>query len=102
VSVNVSLVGPTELVAVTVNENVPVLVGVPESTPVELLKLTPCGSVPDSVNVGVGKPLALNWKFRAVLTTSDFELALVKAGFDQTPKLKVLVDVEPVMFESPP
>ena len=50
---------PTPLVAVKVIGNAPDWVGVPESTPVEVSKLTPFGKVPVSPSVGAGEPVAL-------------------------------------------
>ena len=56
VRVNVWVVVPAELVAVMVKEWVPAVpeAGVPDRTPLAVLKLTPLGSFPDSVNVGAG------------------------------------------------
>jgi len=54
--------------------------GVPESTPVVVLKLTPPGSVPVMLNVGAGKPVASTVKLPAVPTTNVVLLALVMAG----------------------
>ena len=45
---------PIPLFAPMVIENEPEAVGVPESTPVVELKLTPAGSVPDSLKDGAG------------------------------------------------
>ena len=36
--------------------------GVPDSTPVDALKVTPLGRAPDSVSVGAGKPVAVTVK----------------------------------------
>jgi len=52
--------GATPLVAVILNVEVPGVVGVPDNTP-PLDRLNPAGSVPpDTANVGVGEPDALN------------------------------------------
>jgi len=52
-------VSPALLVAVTVNVDVPAVVGVPDSTPDEAFRLSPAGSWPvDTPNVGAGSPVA--------------------------------------------
>ncbi len=52
---------PDTLEAVTVNENSPGVVGVPDSTPVDELSDNPVGKEPDPIlNVGAGDPDALN------------------------------------------
>ena len=51
--------GGVPLVAVTVKVNVPVVVGVPEMTPVAELRVRPPGSDPlEIVKVGAGEPVA--------------------------------------------
>ena len=52
--------------------------GVPLSTP--LAKVTPAGSVPDSVNVGAGKPEAVGVKLPAWPTTKLVVELLVNAA----------------------
>ena len=50
---------PVEFVAVTVNVELPDVVGVPDTTPVEELSARPAGSDPDpSEYVGAGLPFA--------------------------------------------
>ena len=57
----VTAAGLTPLLAVTLNEKGPVVVGVPDSTPLAEFKVKPPGSAPDvTANVGVGLPLAVN------------------------------------------
>lgn len=69
---------PTPLLAVKVIGNEPPTDGVPLRTPA--VKVTPDGKVPDSVMVGVGKPVAVGVKVPAVLTVNVVLLALVIAG----------------------
>ena len=57
ITVTVSLAVPCTFVAVIVNVKVPVVLGVPESMPVVVSKLSPGGKVPVCVTVGVGKPV---------------------------------------------
>ena len=54
--------------------------GVPLSTPVVVLNVTPLGSVPLSLSVGVGTPVAVTVKLPAVPTVKVVLLALVMAG----------------------
>ena len=54
--------------------------GVPLNIPVAALKVTPLGSVPVSLNVGVGVPVAVTVKVPAVLTLNATLAALVIAG----------------------
>jgi len=58
--------------------------GVPDRTPVDGLKVTPLGRVPDSVKVGAGLPLAATWKLNALPTVTVSVLAEVKTGAVQT------------------
>ena len=52
--------GATPLLALTVNVNAPVLLGVPASRPVVGFRLNPVGSVPLArANVAAGLPLAV-------------------------------------------
>jgi len=76
----VALVVPFD--AVNVIGNVPPVpvAGVPLNTPVEVLNDRPLGSVPDSLNVGVGKPVVVTVKFPGVPTRNVVLFALVKAG----------------------
>ena len=72
---------PTPLFAVNVMLNgLPVTdVGVPLSTPVAALNVTPLGSVPVSVNVGAGLPVAVTVNVPAVPTVKVVLFALVIA-----------------------
>ena len=54
--------------------------GVPLSTPVVVLRVTPVGSEPDSANVGAGVPVAVTVNDPAVPTLKVVLLALVIAG----------------------
>ena len=54
--------------------------GVPLSTPVEALKVTPLGSAPASLKFGVGKPLAVTVNEPRVPAVNVVLLALVMAG----------------------
>ena len=53
--------------------------GVPLNNPA-VLSVTPLGSVPVSVNVGAGYPLAVAWNEPAVPTVNVVLVPLVKAG----------------------
>ena len=64
--------------AVSMIGNVPVTVGVPDRTPP--LNVTPAGSVPDSVMVGVGLPEAVNVKVPAEPFVKVVEAAEVNAA----------------------
>ena len=65
------------------------------------LKVTPLGSVPDSVKDGVGVPVAVTVNVPAVLTTNVTLLALVNAGAALTVMLSCCVaDWEPPTLES--
>jgi hypothetical protein len=67
VRVNPCVAGePTPLPAVKVMGNVPVTLGVPASTPVAGVKVTPLGSDPVSARVGVGEPVSVTVKVLAV------------------------------------
>ena len=79
VRVNAWVTGaPTPLVAVKVIDDVPAVVGVPDSTPPA--KVTPAGSVPLSVTTGVGLPVATGVKVPAVPTTKVVEFPEVNTG----------------------
>jgi hypothetical protein len=76
---------PTPLVAVKVMEYVPLVpaAGVPLSVPVPFplsAKVTPFGSVPDSVRVGAGKPVVVTINVPGPPKANDALLALVMAG----------------------
>jgi len=80
---------PAELVAVKEIGNVPAVVGVPLSTPLAAVNVTPPGKVPLSVSVGVGVPVAVIVKEPAMPTVNVVLFALVKVG--GTPPLVVPV-----------
>jgi len=69
---------------------VPVVVAVPLSTPAAL-NVTPLGSVPLSLRVGVGKPVAVTGNEPAVPTVNVVLLALVMAGGWLTMSVKLWV-----------
>ena len=73
---------PTPLEAVKVNAEVPPVPapGVPLSTPVEELNVSPVGNVPVSLKVSAGKPLAVTVKLPALPTVKAALLALVIVG----------------------
>ena len=71
--------GKTPLLAVMVIGNEPTPVAVPLRTPV-LLKVTPVGRAPVSLNVGEGKPEAVTEKEPAVPAVKVVLFALVMAG----------------------
>ena len=76
VSVNACVVEPAELAAVNVSDVVPATVGVPERVAVPFalaLNVTPEGSAPATVNVGVGLPDAATVKFNADPTRTEVE-----------------------------
>jgi hypothetical protein len=84
-TVSVKLCGallPTLLVAVNMIEYVlPVpAAGVPLSTPVVVLNVTPVGNAPVSLNVGAGNPVAVTVKVPAVPTVNVVLLPLVMVG----------------------
>jgi len=88
---------PTPLLAVKVMEYVlPVpAAGVPLSTPVPALNVTPLGNVPDSLNVGVGVPVAVTVNVPAVPTVNVVLLALVITGAVFTVSVKGWLDGVP-------
>ena len=94
------LVLPAEFVALIVKWYVPVLT-VPDRTPVVALIVTPRGTVPDRLNVGAGKPVAVTWKLNETPELKVVELALVMAGGLNTEKFSEFVDADPAMFGSP-
>src|SRR5712692_6732653 len=73
---------PTPLLAVKVIGYVPPVpaAGVPLSTPVLPLKVTPLGRAPVSLKSGAGLPVAVTVKLPAVPTVKAVLLALVMAG----------------------
>jgi hypothetical protein len=72
---------PAPLCAVNVMPYVPpvLVAGVPLSTPVELLNVTPVGSGPDSLSVGAGVPVAITVNVPGAPTVNVvlFELVIV-------------------------
>jgi hypothetical protein len=83
----------TLFVAVKVIRNVPLAVGVPLSTLVVGLKVTPPGSAPFSLQIGVGVPVAVIAKLPAVPTVNVVLLALVIAGACVTTGVEFTVSV---------
>jgi hypothetical protein len=88
---------PTPLLAVKVIEYEPVelAAGLPDSTPVEELKLTPEGSVPVSVIFGDGKPVVFTAKLPVVPTEKVVADAEVMAGPSSTVRAKSCVAALP-------
>src|SRR5207245_3753352 len=88
---------PTPLAAVNVMGYVPPVpaAGVPLSTPVVALNVTPLGKVPVSLKVGVGKPVAVTVKLPAVPTVNVVLLALVMVGAWFTVSVKLCVAFVP-------
>src|SRR5437879_1209932 len=88
---------PTPLLAVKVMEYVlPVpAAGVPLSTPVPALNVTPLGNVPVSLKVGVGVPVAVTVNVPAVPTVNVVLLALVITGAVFTVSVKFCVAAVP-------
>lgn len=72
--------------------------GVPLSTPVDAVKVTPLGRVPDSLSFGVGKPVAVTVNEPAVPTANVVLVGLVIAGACPTVKVKVCVAVPALLF----
>ena len=95
VNVNVSVIEPSTLVAVTVITYVPPVpaAGVPESTPVVALSVTPAGRLPVSVNVAPGKPVVAMVVVPAVAVVKVADVAPVKARGCSTTNVKVCVAV---------
>ena len=95
--------GVTPLAAVKVRGYVPPVpaAGVPLSTPVAALNVTPLGNVPLSLSVGVGAPVAVTVKvLPAVPAVKVALLALVMAGAELV-TVCVRVPVLVVKFVSP-
>src|SRR2546427_13274433 len=63
--------------------------GVPLRTPVVVLNVTPVGSVPVSLNVGAGNPVAVTVNVPTVPTVNVVLLALVMAGARSTVSVEV-------------
>jgi hypothetical protein len=72
--------GVTPFCAVIVIGYVPVTVGIPDRTPVAELKVTPFGSIPLSLHVGAGAPVAVTANVPAVPSANVALFALVIAG----------------------
>jgi hypothetical protein len=90
---------PAALVAVNVIGKVPPVpaVGVPLSTPVMGLKVTPLGSAPVSFSVGAGNPVAVTVKLADCPTVNVVDEPLVIVGLCWTVNVKVWV-AEPVLL----
>jgi len=95
VSMKLWLTGePTPLVAVNVMVDVPLVpdAGVPLSVPVPFplsVKVTPLGSVPDSLSVGLGNPVVVTVKLPGAPTVKVALFALVMAGAWSTVSVKL-------------
>ena len=63
--------------------------GVPPSTPVPALNVTPLGSDPVALRLGAGKPVAVTVNDPAVPTTNVVLFALVMAGAWLTVSVKL-------------
>src|SRR5581483_9429364 len=89
--VNAWVAVPNALVARKVRRNAPLLVtgGVPDSTPVLALKVTPGGRVPVIDSVGLGVPVAVTVKVPALPAVKVVVLALVMAGAWFTVRVKL-------------
>src|SRR5262245_44226827 len=80
--------GRLPLLAVMVIGNWPKTVGVPLSSP-PLVKVTPAGRAPTSVNVGAGFPVAVTWKVPAVFCLKTVLAMGVMAGALPAVKVKL-------------
>src|ERR1019366_1666671 len=89
---------PTPFCAVIVIAYVPPIVGVPLSTPVAAVNVTPEGRAPDSFRVGAGDPVAVTVNVPAVPTVKVVLLALVMAGAWFTVSVKLCVAFVPTPF----
>ena len=67
------------------------MIGVPERTPVVGLRVTPVGSAPVSLNVGVGNPEAVTVNVPEMPTVKVAELPDVIAGASFTVSVKLWV-----------
>jgi hypothetical protein len=90
--------GNTPFCAVIVTAYVPPDVGVPERTPVAGLNVTPAGSVPLSVNVGVGTPIAVTVNDPAVADVNVALFPLVIAGAELTVSVKLWLALGRIPF----
>ena len=100
-TVNVKLCvafGLIPLVAVIVTGNEPVWAGVPESTPVVLLSVTPEGRFPISLKVGAGVPEAITAKLPELPLVNVVAFAEVICGAG-SPAMTGALEVE---AEPPP
>jgi len=70
--------------------------GVPLSTPLVELRVTPVGNAPVSLNVGAGKPVAVNVKVPAVPTVKVVLVALVNIGGRSTDSVKFCTASAPI------
>jgi hypothetical protein len=86
--------GVTPLLAVKEIEKLPDCVGVPDKAPPE--NVTPVGSVPDSLIVGVGLPVAVTVNVPRVPVAKVVLLALVMAGAWFTVSVKFCVAAAPM------
>ena len=78
-------------------DGVPAIVAVPLPLSV---KVTPAGSAPVRVMVGVGPPVVVTEKVPALPTTNVVEAALVMAGAAFTFNVKDCTAGEPMPFEA--
>jgi len=74
--------------------------GVPLSTPVPGLNVTPVGNVPVSLNVGLGMPVAVTVNVPAVPTVKVVLFALVITGAVFTVSVKLCIAGEPTPFDA--
>ena len=91
---------PTPFCAVNVMGYVPPVpaAGVPLSTLVAAVNVTPEGNAPDSDSVGVGDPVAVTLNVPAVPTVKVVLFALVMAGAWFTVSVKLCVAAVPTPF----
>src|ERR1035437_147773 len=82
---------PTPLCAVNEMGKVPLAVGVPLNTPLAVLNVTPAGSAPDTLRVGVGNPEAVTVNESAVPAVNGALFVLVIAGAWFTVSVKLCV-----------
>ena len=93
---------PNPLAAVKLMLYVPAVVvpGIPLSTPVDALNVTPLGKVPASLSVGAGEPVAVTVNVPACPAVKLVVLALVIAGACRTVKVKLCTAAEPTPLEA--
>jgi hypothetical protein len=91
---------PTPFEAVNLMGYVPPVpaAGVPLSIPVDGVNVTPVGSVPDSLNVGVGTPVAVTVNVPGVPAVNVTLFALVMAGAWSTVSVKFWVPFGAIPF----